>query len=229
MLVEAPFVSLSLLICEPTRARMLWTLLDGKAYTATELMAFTDSSATGVSNHLAKLRKADLVKVEKQGRHRYYSFAKPEVAYAIEALASLAGEPATQQAGKNPKTSGIRFCRTCYDHLAGFVGVALTEALEQQGCLIKADADYTITDKGWYWLADLDINLSDLAQRRRPLTRRCLDWSERRPHLAGQLGATLLEKMVHQGWFRRVQSSRELLLTSKGRQELWERLRVTVD
>src|SRR5215470_15649315 len=127
MIVEEKFVELTRLICEPTRARMLWNLLDGRAYTASELAAAADVSPTAASNHLAKLLEAELVKVEAQGRHRYFSFSKPEVAYAVESLASLAND---RDSGikKIETQGGIRYCRTCYDHLAGLVGVRVTEA-----------------------------------------------------------------------------------------------------
>lgn len=228
MEVEEIFVSISGLICEPTRAKMLWSLLDGKAYTASELAIAADISSTAVSNHLSKLLNADIVKVEIQGRHRYYSFSKPEVAYVIESLANLASE---KIAGKNKKsvaTNGVKFCRTCYDHLAGFVGVKVVEALEKNACIKKSGTAYTVTEKGWQWFAEFEIIKDDFTNNRRPLTRQCLDWSERRPHLAGQLGAVFLEKMLQKKWFKRVQFSREMVVTSKGRKELFNLLGVAL-
>src|SRR5438046_6510331 len=132
MEVEETFVLISGLICEPTRARMLWNLLDGRAYTATELAVVADISASAASNHLSKLIDADLLKVEAQGKHRYYSFAKPEVAYVVESLANLAGSNSSERLSKTVSASGIKSCRTCYDHLAGFVSVKMVEALEQK-------------------------------------------------------------------------------------------------
>src|SRR5436190_8999234 len=215
MVVEEKFVVLTGLICEPTRAKMLWNLLDGRAYTASELAVVANVSPTAASNHLAKLREADLVKVETQGRHRYFSFSKPEVAYAVESLASLANDK-DDGIKKIETHQGIKYCRTCYDHLAGLVGVRITEALEGKKIISKSDGHYIITKKGSSWLTDFGVTNDALTNKRRPLTRQCLDWSERRPHLAGQLGAVLLEKMLEKKWFRKMKFSRELIVTSKG-------------
>ncbi len=222
--VEERFVSLSGLICEPTRARMLWNLLDGRAYTASELSVVAQVSATAASNHLSKLLEADIVKVDTQGRHRYYSLSRPEVAYVVESLANLASDHVVRTVRKESVLRGVRFCRSCYDHLAGFVGVRIIEALEQKGCMQKTDGAYAVTEKGWKWFAAIDISRDDFPDGRRPLTRQCLDWSERRPHLAGQLGALLLQKALQRNWFKKVSFSRELVVTSKGQQELYDLL-----
>src|SRR4249919_3769480 len=115
MLAEDKFVTLSVLICEPTRAKMLWNLLDGRAYTASELSIAADVSATSASNHLARLLEAELITAETQGRHRYFSFARPEVAYAVEALANLATGNSAYETKKEAAINGIKYCRTCYD------------------------------------------------------------------------------------------------------------------
>ena len=116
--------------------------------------------------------------------------------------------------------TGVRYCRTCYDHLSGFVGVTITEAMVAQGYLIKSETIYLVTKKGWNWFLQFGISESSLTKSRRPLTRQCLDWSERRPHLAGHLGAIFLEKMFENYWLKKVKFSRELVITSKGRQSL---------
>lgn len=225
MEVEDRFIWISGLISEPTRARILWNLLDGRAYTAGELALVADISATSASNHLSKLLEADIVKVESQGRHRYYSFSRPEVAYAVEALANLAGgsdKEIVKQQGT--MKSGVKFCRTCYDHLAGYVGVKVTEALQKGGMILPSNSEYLITDKGWSWASDIGIYKHEFTNNRRPLTRQCLDWSERKPHLAGHFGAKILLRMLDKQWFRRVQFSRELVITSSGQQKLNELL-----
>jgi len=227
MAVEEKFVELTGLICEPTRAKMLWNLLDGRAYTASELAIVADVSPTAASNHLGKLLEAELVKVETQGRHRYFSFAKPEVAYAVESLASLASENDGGQK-KIETQEGIKYCRTCYDHLAGLVGVRVTEALEEKKIISKSDGHYIITNKGWTWLTEFGITNDAIANKRRALTRQCLDWSERRPHLAGQLGALLLNRMLEKKWFKKMKFSRELAVTSQGRKEIYDLLRIEV-
>lgn len=187
MEAEGKFILIAALICEPARAKMMWDLLDGRAYTASELSVSADISATSASNHLAKLLDADLVKVEIQGRHRYYSFSRPEVAYVVESLAGLARNNSTNKAKKAVEKTGITFCRTCYDHLAGFVGVRIVEALELKGIIKKSGTVYVVTKKGWEWFSIFNIPEDGFKNNRRPLTRQCLDWSERRPHLAVSL------------------------------------------
>jgi len=228
MMDEKRFIAISALVCEPARAKMLWNLLDGRSYTATELAIVADISATSASNHLAKLLEADLLKVESQGRHRYFSFSKPEVAYVIESLANLTNDNPQKVKTNNTECKGVKYCRTCYDHLAGYLGVQITEALESKKILEKSEAIYIVTDIGWKWLADFNISKDEIVNKRRPLTRQCLDWSERRPHLAGQLGSLILIKMFDRNWFRKVQFSRELLVTAKGRQELHKLLNIKV-
>lgn len=219
------FSKTTALMCEPVRARILWSLLDGKAYTATELAAMADTSTTSVSNHLAKLLAADMLKVEVQGRHRYFTFAHADVAYAVETLAQLSkATPAL----KEVKPTGIQYCRTCYDHLAGFVGVQLVETMEHRGYLKKDDKQYLVTKKGWQWFRHFDIKQTDYENIRRPVARQCLDWSVRRPHLAGQLGADLLKIMLWKKWFKTVQYSRELVVTEKGSREMYELLGVSL-
>jgi DNA-binding transcriptional ArsR family regulator len=228
MSVEDKFVVISALLCEPTRARMLWNLLDGRAYTASELSLVADTSPTSASNHLAKLLEADIVKVEIQGRHRYYSLSNSEVAYAVESLANLANNGATKSVQKEPEYNGVKYCRTCYDHLAGFVGVKIVETLETKGYISKSKNIYLVSEKGWKWFAYFAISKENFTNNRRPLTRQCLDWSERRPHLAGQLGAEFLNKMLEIKWFKKVEFSRELVITAKGRQEIYELLGVVL-
>jgi DNA-binding transcriptional ArsR family regulator len=224
MEAEQQFISAATLICEPARAKMLWNLLDERAYTAGELSIAAGISPTAASNHLLKLLNAEIIKVEIQGRHRYYSLANADVAYAIEALANLAGSGAAKNIKKEPEKKGIQYCRTCYDHLAGFAGVTITEALESKGLIKKSQAAYEVTSKGWKWFLQFDIIKADFENNRRPLTRQCLDWSERRPHLAGQLGAVFLKKMLEKSWFKKLQFSREMVITAKGCQELYNLL-----
>jgi len=228
MEAEEKFISMAGLICEPTRAKLLWNLLDGRAYTASELASTGDMSASGVSNHLSKLLEADILKVELQGRHRYYSFSNPEVAYVVETLANLVSNKSDAKQKNAKSSNGVKYCRSCYDHLAGFVGVTIAETMEHLGYLKKSESIYLVTQKGWNWFVQFDILQNEFNNTRRPLTRQCLDWSERRPHLAGQLGARLLEKMVERKWFKKVQFSRELIVTPKGRQEVYELLGVSL-
>jgi len=219
MMEETKFVDVAALIGEPARAKMLWNLLDGRAYTASELAMAADISGTSASNHLAKLLDADLLKVERQGRHRYFSFSKPEIAYVVESLASLSGH-SSKKIERETAVTGIKYCRSCYDHLAGHVGVKITEALEEKKAIRKHANCYLVTNSGWKLLAELDIAKGEMINNRRPLTRQCLDWSERRPHIAGQVGAMLLDTMLEKSWFKRMRFSRELIITTKGRSEI---------
>jgi len=216
---ESKFVDIAVLIGEPARAKILWNLLDGRAYTASELAIAADISGTSASNHLTKLLGAELLKVERQGRHRYFSFSNSEIAYVVESLASLSGR-SSKEIEKEATPTGIKYCRSCYDHLAGLVGVRVTEALEKKKAIRKSANSYLITNCGWKLLADLGIDKNEMLGNRRPLTRECLDWSERKPHLAGQLGAALLSTMLEKNWLKRMKFSRELIVTTKGRSEI---------
>ncbi len=226
--VEANFVITASLIGEPARAAMLWNLLDGKAYTATELAIAANISAQAASNHLNKLLEANLLQVNKQGRHRYYSFARAEVAYAMEALASLVTQKQTSVKSKSEAKSGIKYCRTCYDHLAGKVGVTITKALVELAILREKEAHYLLTEQGRQWFDKLNVNIEASEKIRRAFARKCLDWSEREPHLAGYLGAQLLDKMTALDWFRKMKHSREIILTSEGKRKLYEFLKITL-
>ncbi|HTI07634.1 MAG TPA: helix-turn-helix transcriptional regulator [Puia sp.] len=256
--MEQQFSQLASLIGEPARAKMLWNLLDGRAFTATELALMADVSPQSASMHLNKLLQAQLLTVEHQGRHRYYALASREVAYAIEAMASLlpVGQPgggsidgqpaggtkiALGSKGTGEARSGntesvvrngdIKYCRSCYDHLAGKIGVAITDKLVAKQLLIPETnraAGYTLTPTGLVWFTRLGIDIDALKSQRRTFTRQCLDWSERRPHIAGSLGAALLEKMQQEDWVRTIKNSRALLLTGKGEKKLQELLGLTL-
>ena len=208
------------LIGDPVRANILWTLLDGRAYTASELAAAVDTSAPNCSMHLAKLIKADLLTVEAQGRHRYYTFSRPEVAYAVEALAALA--PARSRDAVEKEDPPIRICRSCYDHLAGRVGVEVAEALVQQKLLVPENKQFLLTQKGIRWFAEKGIDTTALQRQRRNFSRTCLDWTERRPHLAGSLGAALLRLMLDEQWLRKKSNSRAMTVTPKGQKALYQ-------
>jgi DNA-binding transcriptional ArsR family regulator/predicted transcriptional regulator len=214
------------LIGDPVRANILWTLLDGRAYTASELAAATDTSAPNCSMHLAKLIKADLLSVEAQGRHRYYTYSRPEVAYAVEALGALASKGSRDAAEKDDPP--IRVCRTCYDHLAGRVGVQLAESLVKENILKLENKTFHLTQKGIRWFADHDIDTTELQRQRRNFSRSCLDWTERRPHLAGSLGAAVLTMMISEQWVRKMANSRAVQVTPKGRKALNAELKIEI-
>lgn len=223
------FAQITSLLCEPARAQMLWSLLDGRALTATELAVCADVSPQSASGHLSRLVDAQLLCVEKQGRHRYYRFARPEVAYVIEAIASLTPHENRSRAEQKRDRSGVRYARTCYDHLAGSVAVTLTQALHQQEMLEEADSNYRLTEPGRKWFSSIGIDTEEISRSaRRTFARQCLDWSERKPHLAGALGAALLNRMIALDWVRKMQGERTVVVTAKGQLELYERLAIAV-
>jgi DNA-binding transcriptional ArsR family regulator len=252
--MKEQFKETAALIAEPVRATILWTLLDGRAFTATELAIAADTSASNISMHLAKLVRGGLLKVESQGRHRYYALSGPETAYAMEALALLGvpaaqgvpasqGAPASQGSPRSLASQGaraspgspaaqypspIKQCRTCYDHLAGKTGVAIADALLQQRMMTNIDGCFGLTAKGKRWFGELGINVDELASLRRCFLRPCLDWSERRYHIAGSLAAALLDKMLQADWIRRTRNSRAVVVTGKGQKELYAGLKVVV-
>jgi DNA-binding transcriptional ArsR family regulator len=221
------FKQIAALIGDPTRATILWTLLEGKAFTATELAITAGTSPQNISMHLAKLMQADLLCVERQGRHRYYKFARKEIAYVIEAMANLIPQPATTKNLHTENTSAIKYCRTCYDHLAGKVGVLITDSLVQQKVIIIRNNSFEISNKGRKWFSGLDINIDDLKQERRFFLRPCLDWSERRHHIAGSLAASLLDKMLSADWLRKTKNSRAIIITGKGQKKLYEYFKIS--
>jgi DNA-binding transcriptional ArsR family regulator len=214
------------LIGDPVRAKILWALMDGRAYTATELAIRADTSRPNLSMHLRKLSDAALLSVEVQGRHRYYAFSRPEVAYALEAMANLL--PAKQMVKETPSGGmlPIAYCRHCYDHLAGKLGVLLTESLVKQKLIVHRGAQFEVTAAGIKWFGRMDIDCAALAGQRRSFARACLDWTERKHHLAGSLGAALLTGMLQSHWLRATPHSRVLIVTGKGQKAISELFKV---
>jgi DNA-binding transcriptional ArsR family regulator len=226
--MENQFKQIATLIGDPTRATIMWTLLEGKAFTATELAITVTTSPQNISMHLTKLVQANLLVVESQGRHKYYRFARKEIAYAIEAMISLVPPSISIQSTKTEKISGIKHCRTCYDHLAGKVGVALTDSLLQQQLLVDTSGGFEISSEGEKWFTEFGIPLTALKQQKRSFLRPCLDWSERRPHIAGSFATALLDKMLLEDWLRKTKDSRALIVTAKGKKEFQSRLGIAI-
>ncbi|QNK63892.1 winged helix-turn-helix transcriptional regulator [Pedobacter sp. PAMC26386] len=215
------------LIGEPARIKMLWTLMDGKAYTATELALFAEVSPQSASAHLGKMVQANLLKVSCQGRHRYFSYARDEVAYAVEGMANLIS---LQKDKLIPATKDFpfRYCRTCYDHIAGRAGVVITDRLLMLEYLVEKGDAYAMTAQGQTFFKDFGIDTDVLLKLRRPFARPCLDWSERRSHLAGSLATAIFEKIITEDWMRKVQHSRTLSITAKGQLNLYETLGIEI-
>lgn len=227
--MEDQFKNIASLVGDPTRATILWVLLDGRAFTATELAIAANTSPQNISMHLNKLLHGGLLAAESQGRHRYYKFAGKDVAYAIEALATLVPQGSIKKDYSDGGDTAVKYCRTCYDHLAGKVGVLMADALIKQGLITSNnDKTFDVTKKGARWMNELGIDINDLKKERRPLARACLDWSERRHHVAGALGAALLNTMLSLGWVRRVAHSRAMVVTGKGQQAMEKYFKVNV-
>jgi DNA-binding transcriptional ArsR family regulator len=221
------FKQIAALIGDPTRATILWTLLDGKAFTATELAITADTSPQNISMHLSKLLQAGLLCVESQGRHRYYRFSRGDIAYAIEAMANLIPDTTAKKNLHTENISAIKYCRTCYDHLAGKVGVLITDSLLQQRIIVNRNNSFEISNKGQKWFSGLDLHIDSLKQQRRFFVRPCLDWSERRHHIAGSLAASLLDKMLSADWLRKTKNSRAIIITGKGQKNLYEYFKIS--
>lgn len=226
--MEDQFVKTATLIGDPTRAAIMWTLLDGRAFTATELAIVANTSPQNISMHLGKLLEADLLCVEKQGRHKYYRFLNKEVAYAVEAMANLVPKPEVSLRNESESDPPIKFCRTCYDHLAGKIGVALTDSLLKQKIIIEKNNVYEISPEGEKWFSRFGINIEEAQKQKRIFLKPCLDWSERRNHIAGSIGALLLNKMMDEDWFRRTKDSRAMIITGKGEKELLKNFKIAL-
>ena len=208
------------LIGDPGRSNMLAALLGGRALTATELAAAAGVSRSTASEHLAKLAESRLISLTRQGRHRYYSLASAHVARMLETIMAVSAnrdeEPPRSARRIDP---ALREARTCYDHLAGRLGVSLAGALIAKGAIILTEDAGEVTGPGCDLLRDFGVGLEAGPPTKRPLCRPCLDWSERRPHLGGRLGAALQARMFGLGWIERA-AGRAVIVTPAGRRGL---------
>jgi DNA-binding transcriptional ArsR family regulator len=201
---------------DPARANMLAALMSGKALTASELANEAGVTAQTASSHLAKLEAGGLVAAAKQGRHRYFRLADSDVADMLEAMTGVAARAGHLRTRTCPGDPALRKARVCYDHLAGEMGVQLLESLLKLRRLAMPDSDIHLTRNGETFFSQFGIDLEDISRSRRPLCKTCLDWSQRRAHLAGTLGAALLDRIYALHWARRARDSRAVLFTSGG-------------
>ncbi len=221
--------SVAALVGDPARAAMLQAMMDGRALTASEL-----AGVAGITPQ--RLTSAGLLAMEKQGRHRYHRLATPAMARLLESLMHVASEIETPRRTvvTGPRDAALRTARTCYDHLAGRLGVAIADALVLAGH-VELDSDAGIVTPSGLAIFDrigLDVEhlrTAPITKNRRLLCRPCLDWSERRPHLAGKLGAALCEFSFEKGWIRRVEGTRAVSVTPKGQRAFHETLGVRCD
>ncbi len=218
------------LMGDPSRASMLMALMSGEALTATELAFRAGVALPTASGHLAQLVDGGLLAVAKQGRHRYYRLAGPTVAHAVETMSELAIEVFPSPRRVMPEDAPLRRARTCYDHLAGRLGVALAEGLVRRRVLRHSDGELALVRRGSgeALLNDWGIDVQALEHSRRPIVRTCIDWTERRPHLAGALGAAIVGRFLETGWIRRRRDDRAVTVTPLGQRHLREELGVGV-
>jgi len=220
--MDAAVSRIAAAIGEPARTRMLYSLLDGRARTSTELAVVADVSPSTASVHLHRLVTEGLLAVHAQGKHRYYGLRGPEVARALESLCVLAGTPRKSFAPTAPQH--LRLARTCYDHIAGTLGVAIHDRLLEMKWL----TDYRLSESGEAGFRKLGIDIDAVRGHRRLFLAPCLDWSERKPHLAGALGAALLQLALVRKWLLPELDSRALEITAHGRRELHTRLGISL-
>ena len=228
---EPNVATVAALIGDPARAAILGVLMDGRALPAGELADAAGLSPSGASAHLTRLLEGGLLAVEREGRHRYYRLAGPQVATALESLSLIAAQPCRSTIVRSPQAIALSYARSCYDHLAGKLGVDIAVALENRGVITSVGQSkrLDVTKAGVAWLDDVfDIDVRKLKAGRHGVAWRCLDWTERRHHLAGPLGARLLQRCYDLGWLTRSQNSRAVQLTRKGRNGLRAQLGIGV-
>ncbi|WP_098743752.1 helix-turn-helix domain-containing protein [Paenibacillus sp. EZ-K15] len=217
------------IVSEASRAAILTVLLDGRYHPASELAYMAKIKPQTASFHLSKMVAANLVTVEQQGRHRYYGIQNQEVAQVMETLLSITPSVEIRSLNQASETEAIRQARTCYDHLAGNLGIQLTNSLLSAGVISEAEDQYTVTEKGEDFFKAFQIDLGRVKRKRRSFAHRCLDWSERRHHLAGALGHALLERLLELQWIQRVPRTRAIQITPEGKKGLKETFHIDME
>ena len=218
--MEPDIATIAALIGDPARARILLALMGGRALTATELALEADVAASTASSHLARLTQARLIRLTRHGRHRYFEIADASIATLIESLGGVAARDVAAKVSTGPADPDLRHARVCYDHLAGEVAVALADSLLAAQWLKRCDGAFVVTGAGRSALANLGIGMGKLEASHRPMVRTCLDWSERRPHLAGALGAAILAMTLEKGWAQRALVGRAVRFTPAGLEQV---------
>ncbi|HYD80460.1 MAG TPA: winged helix-turn-helix domain-containing protein [Paucimonas sp.] len=213
-------VNIAALIGDHARAEVLTSLMGGHALTATELAERANVTKQTISGHLAKLVDAGLLAVEAQGRHRYFRLADDDVAHLLESLMGVAFRAGAVRLRGSPREPALRKARVCYDHLAGELGVFVFDSLRERRALALGEDSLELTAAGRALFGELGIDVDQLRSQRRAFCRTCLDWSERRHHLAGALGASLLAQVIKLGWARRDRESRVVHFTPAGERAL---------
>lgn len=216
---EGPnIVRIAALIGDNTRAAVLTALMSGRALTATELADIAGVTKQTISSHLGKLVEGGLLQVEQQGRHRYFRLAGHDIADLLESMMGVVSAPPELIFG--PRDTALRKARVCYDHLAGELGVMVLEEMLKHGVFLQEGGALKLTLSGRRWFAAIGIDTDRVAAQKRNYCRACLDWSERRHHLAGALGAALLSRIQEMGWAQRAKESRAMLFSDEGEKSL---------
>jgi DNA-binding transcriptional ArsR family regulator len=215
---EVDISAAAALMADPSRAAVLMELTDGRALPPSELAEVAGVSRSTMSEHLAKLQKAGFLAVERGGRNRYYRLSGPAVATAVEALAALAPRAEVHSLRQANRAGALGAARTCYGHLAGKLGVGITDAMVDRGLVEREGEVFLLTEPGAEFLVDLGIEKPPRAGKS------CNDWSERRPHLAGKLGVALTKRLFELDWIERTERRRAVRVTKVGRRELGRRL-----
>ncbi|MBI1173492.1 helix-turn-helix domain-containing protein [bacterium] len=214
---EGPDIArIAALIGDPARANMLTALMSGKALTVSELAQEAGVTIQTASSHLSRMEEGGLLRVRKQGRHKYFTYASDDVAHVIEALMGLAAGAGHLRKRTGPRDESLRRARVCYNHLAGDLGTRLYDSLLERGFLDLDAEGVSLTDAGANFVTGFGIDLEPLRKKKVPLCRACLDWSERRPHLAGSLGRAFLGRMEALSWVRRDPKSRAVHFSARG-------------
>jgi DNA-binding transcriptional ArsR family regulator len=217
---DTDFAGVAALLANASRATFLRCLMDGRGHIASELARQAGVTAPTASAHLSRLLAAGLIVRERKGRHSFYKLAGPKVASAVEALGAIAPLLPVGSLKQWQTAQALRFARTCYDHLAGTIGVALTEALLRKRALTRRRDSYRLTPSGESFLVELGVDVDRARRQRRQFARPCLDWSERRPHLGGALGAAIATRLIELACLERRHSDRGLNVTAIGRARL---------
>ncbi len=222
MTADVRMAEVAALVGDPARANILAALMGGRALTAGELVHAAGVSPQTTSGPLGKLAEGRLIACVKQGRHRYYRIASPRVAEMLEGIMAVVADAPPRHRPPSKLDDAMRMARTCYDHFAGRLGVGITDTLCARGYLTLGEDAGEITERGVAFLQELGIDLVAARQRRRIFCRPCLDWTERRPHLGGTIGAALAQRCFDLNWLERMRGSRALVVTARGRRGLSE-------
>jgi DNA-binding transcriptional ArsR family regulator len=228
-LMNPDYVQVAKCLANPARSLMVACLLDGRAMTAGELARAAGVLPSTASEHLGQLLEAGLVTATRQGRHRYFTLASEQTAEGLEALARMCPPRTVRSLTASQEDAALSFARMCYDHLAGRLGVAILEAVLARDWLLVASSGFDVTDDGRRGFELLGIDLDAAQWRRRVFARTCLDWTERRPHLAGALGGSLASALLDQTWLERRERGRGIRVTPRGAEKLSEILGVQTD